>query len=342
MNTINIKAVILISIIFLVSCKKVSNRSFYYWKSTYQTTSLEREYLEKLKISKLYIKFFDVSWDESSGKAIPEAKIIFKDSTYLNYEVIPVVYITNKTLHEIKQENIAELSSNIFNLVKNLALSNKINFNELQIDCDWSDKTRNKYFGLLKYLKADLRKTKTQLSATIRLHQIKYKNITGIPPVDRGMLMFYNMGKLEAGNSLNSIFNSKDAEKYLKNKIDYPIPLDAVLPAFSWGVHERDDEIIELLNNIDIQDFQKNNNFKSAKHNIYVAENSFFFRGSYFMKNDNVKIEEILPSQSIEAARLLNKSLERKVNTIAIFHLDSLIFTKYEKEDFAKVFNTFN
>ncbi len=45
------------------------------------------------------------------------------------------------------------------------------------------------------------------LSSTIRLHQIKYRERTGVPPVERGMLMFYNMGQFSADPEARAIFD---------------------------------------------------------------------------------------------------------------------------------------
>ncbi len=74
------------------------------------------------------------------------------------------------------------------------------------------------------------------LSATIRLHQVKYFETTGVPPVKSGMLMFYNTGDLENPSEENSILNIETAELYLSGLEDYPMQLDIVLPLFSWAV----------------------------------------------------------------------------------------------------------
>ncbi|MBK8703650.1 MAG: hypothetical protein IPN33_08475 [Saprospiraceae bacterium] len=122
---------------------------------------------------------------------------------------------------------------------------------EIQIDCDWTEKTRDSYFYLLKKMREQLEPGNCALSATIRLHQVRYFKKTGAPPVDRGMLMFYNMGDVESWEEPNSILNIKKGEPYLDGAARYPLPLDVALPAFGWGVLFREGRMIRLIYPID-------------------------------------------------------------------------------------------
>jgi len=328
-------------VLFTYACKPEPERSFYYWKSVFHLSQPEREYLKDLYIRKLYIRFFDVDWDESSGMAIPLAKVRFAESIPPGIKIVPVVYITNKTLQKTRDEDISSLALKALNEVDKIASDNNFLWDELQVDCDWTKTTRGRYFKMLEVLKAGLRKRNIEISATIRLHQVKYKDITGIPPVDRGMLMYYNMGRINAGDSPNSVFNTADAAKYIDFLPDYPLPLDIALPAFSWGIHIRNGSVIGLLNNMNLSDFQDSSFFTNANTNSFTATGSFFFRGFYFMKNDVVKVEEITPEQCLLAAKQVNTVFPGSPGSVAIFHLDSLIISHYEKKDFEKAFNTY-
>jgi len=331
-----------ITILLTNACKHETHRSFYYWKSIYHLSQSEKRYLEELKISKLYIRFFDVDLDEPSGKAVPIAKIRFANDVLPRYEVVPVVYIVNKTLQKSKHQDITDLAIKILTQVQNIASSKNIAFCELQMDCDWSDNTRSNYFALLEVLETKLHEQGKTLSATIRLHQVKYKNITGVPPVDRGMLMYYNMGKITPNASPNSVFNTTDAAKYIDYLPDYPLTLDVALPAFSWGIHVRNGKVIELLNSMNSSDFENIANFTQIDSSTFTIPKSFFFRGFYFMKNDVVKVEGITPTQCNTAAQQLKSKLSKHAESVAIFHLDSLIISHYEKQDFEKVFSTYH
>jgi hypothetical protein len=122
---------------------------------------------------------------------------------------------------------------------------------ELQIDCDWTDLTRAAFFDFVTELRVLVHREGALLSATIRLHQVKYRERTGVPPVDRGMLMFYNMGGITADADTRSIFDRARAESYLARLPEYPLPLDAALPIWSWTVHTRGDRVVGLLQSTD-------------------------------------------------------------------------------------------
>lgn len=327
-------------IVIFAGCKRSSERSFYYWKTSYHLSAAEERCLTDLGVRRLYIRLFDIDWDEARNTASPIGKISFVDKPKL--EVIPVIYIVNKTLQKTAPEDVKNLAVKLLGLVNSMMISNQLKFRELQIDCDWTETTRDKYFHLLSFLKEELAKNHQIISATIRLHQVKYSAITGIPPVQRGMLMYYNMGKIDAASTRNSIFNKEDASKYVSYVSKYPLPLDVALPAFSWGVLVRGDKVIDLLNNMSLPDFKNNANFKPIDSTQLVVDSSFFFRGFYFMKNDRIKLEEISPALCLHAAHQLGEKLPHKPGTVALFHLDSLIIARYEEKKLEEIFDSFH
>ena len=200
-------------------------------------------------VDTLYLRFFDVEWETPSNSPKPVAPIIFSDEIPQQIKIIPVVYLKNevfKNLSEVLSENLAE---NVWMKISIIAKTQHINISQIQMDCDWSPSTRQKYFKFLQALNNKLKNTHIKVSATIRLHQVKYREITGVPPVNRGMLMFYNFGRLQARGELNSIFNEQEASRYTSYISEYPLPLDVVLPIFSWAIHSHHEKITGLLEN---------------------------------------------------------------------------------------------
>jgi hypothetical protein len=192
--------------------KKQTHRGFYYWKTDFRLTADEEQRIVALQIQKLYVRFFDINLN-ASNEAVPVAKIIFNSAVPANVEIVPVIFITNNTLKQISPDKILALATDMVDLAGKIATANNINYKEIQFDCDWSLQTKEKFFNLLRYAKN--RMTNQKISCTIRLHQVKYYRKTGLPPVDRGMLMFYNMGEI-ADTASNSIFNEADAAKYTR------------------------------------------------------------------------------------------------------------------------------
>ena len=179
------------------------------------------------------------------------------------------------------------------------------------------------------------------LSCTIRLHQVKYKAKTGVPPVDRGMLMYYNMGKVENLQETNSIYSPADADKYVAYVKDYRLVLDVALPIFRWGVLYRDGKPTLLLNGFTSSDFDTNVYFKHTGRNWYRVDSACFMHGFYLKEKDMIRVEEINPYICKEAAAQLAPYLRSSRPTITFFDLKPQNINRYEIADFKEIVNTF-
>ena len=323
-----------------MTCRHI-RPSFYYWKTSFNLSQRENDLLHSLNVNILYIRFFDVEWDNSANKPQPVGTINFTDDSSFYGQIVPVVYIVNKVFVNIKHDQIGNLAGNIQTLIGSILQKNRLNVREIQIDCDWTVRTRQNYFDFLDSLKSKLNPENYSLSATIRLHQVKYTKITGIPPVKRGMLMFYNMGKLDLQTGRNSIYNKKDADRYSGYIKHYPLRLDVALPVFSWAIHSRKGRILGLLNNYDEQMLSDISGIRHVGGEYYKADTAFFYHGDYFMSGDIIKLETVTPGLALEAAEDLAHNIRSSAITVALFRFDSLTIQHYEKKDFEKIFDCF-
>ena len=264
------KIIILISLILVFSLIVFSYNknqtkdiqiSFYSWENSFEEQNINE---------KLYIKVLDVNFSTKLELLKTNIKEIPKN-------FIPVIYITNETMRNI---DYSLVSKAILETLKNYK------FDEIQIDCDWSLSTRSNYFNLLEDLKEKLNK---KISATIRLHQIKYYTKTGIPPVDYGVLMYYNMSSIDDFNTKNSILDKEIAKKYHYNFDVYPLKLKLALPLYSQAIQFREEKAISLFEGVDEKDF--NNDFKKLENNKYKVLNSHYFKGRYIYKDDIFRLE---------------------------------------------------
>jgi len=327
------------------SCLKNHRRdiipAIYYWKVNFLITSNEIVFLKSINIKKMYVKFFDVDWNSYKMNAEPAGDLIITTDS-LPFEIIPTVFITNRTLANIKDSLINTLSENIYNKIfGKLSLFKKPIVKEIQLDCDWNQNTKEKYFRLIKLIKKRADKINILLSATIRLHQVKYSDKTGVPPVDRGMLMFYNMSSVSEYKTANSIFDLETAKGYLENFNSYPLYLDVVLPAFSWGALFRSNKLIALINDLKKKELFLLK-FKEIGKNRFLSTENHFLRGRYIKKNDVVRLEEISPTTTKEAAELIASHIKNNSPTIAIYNFNKELFKNYGKEDFKNIFFAFN
>jgi len=213
-----------------------------------------------------------------------------------------------------------------------------VNYKEMQIDCDWTEQSKNMYFDFLKILKKKLGAAK-KLSATIRLYQYKYRDKAGVPPVDKGMLMMYNMGNVKDFNTVNSIFDNSTAEKYIDGVAAYPLPLDFALPAFSWAVVYHNDKFSCMMRDIKpiMDDTCK---FLEKNYPMYKVTSDYVYNTVYLRRGDAVKIESINNDMLIDAAKLARKCANTDTINVAIFELDEVIRNKFSNETIEAAYNS--
>ncbi len=214
----------------------------YYWRTDFRLDSTEKAFLQQYHINKVYCRYFDVVINNEAEGPMPNATITFSDSLPEGIELIPTIYITENCMHK-RHPGLAE------KIVKRILQMNETNdiknVREIQIDCDYTAKSRKNYYEFLNEIHSQF----SQLSTTIRLHQLSME----APPVDYGVLMIYNTGDPRKFEERNPILDIRDVQPYLRSLNDYPLPLAAAYPVYSWlriinGVHiEHTVEAEEIL-----------------------------------------------------------------------------------------------
>ncbi len=324
-------------VFLLIACGKNEKPiiAFYYWKTIFKLSEKETEILKDNNVNKLYIRYFDISLNPENQQPIPLSPIRFQQNVN-NFNIVPVVFIQNKVMLS-PDLDIDGLAQKTFSLVEKINVTNKIQCNEIQIDCDWSLNSKENY---LKFIERFKKLSQKKLSATIRLHQVKYFKKTKIPNVDSGVLMYYNMGTI-APDSLNSIYNKKVADRYLKSLKKYPLHLDLALPIYSWGVHIRNQKVIGLRSKINESELKKDQNFEQINAIFFKVKQSNYKNGIFYEENDLLKIEAISPEDLLEMADELDENLAQKPKEIIFYDLDEFNLKNYEKNIFEQVISCF-
>jgi hypothetical protein len=233
----------------------------------------------------------------------------------------------------------SELAEKIIRLVAAMHKDNfpKTTYQEFQIDCDWTPSTKALYFELLKALKT---KANKRISCTLRLYPYKYPDKMGVPPVDRAMLMCYNLiGPLENLNK-NSILDLAELKPYLNHTKAYPLPLDVALPIFSWLHLYQNERFAGLITPKD----KSIENLLTKKSELWYEFNCDTVLGDYYLrKGDRAKYEKISAELVDEAIKILRKKLIFKDNySIALFHLDDANLKQYNHETINNFFTAFS
>lgn len=211
-------------------------RGIYHWKTTYNPTPWELQFLKEHNIQRLYIRLFDVAPNpeySTDYPIIPIATTYFLQPLPDSMEIVPCIYITNDALKQDNQTDL--LAARIHDRIFAMSDCNGFSFREVQLDCDWTTSTRDRYYALCKNLRQRLAHKKITLSSTMRLYQLTDTALSNLP-VDRTTLMCYNLGGLQDYHHKNSILEYSIAKQFLKLAKSLPQNMDVAYPTFGWGV----------------------------------------------------------------------------------------------------------
>ncbi len=309
----------------LFSCQKWNTHAytFYYWRTNLSLNETEKETLKNTTLPYLYTRFFDI--EKVDGKFQPVA-VITKDETFAtDKEIVPVVFIKNEIFYDITLDEIDFLAKNVATLI--MKKQQEFGFKtsaEIQIDCDWTNGTNKEYFAFLEKLKSYSQK---QITCTLRLHQVKNRELSGIPPVTKVYLMCYSTSSPLENSDRNSILDLPLLKNYLSNIGTYPLAIDVALPIFSWGIVTNHLGKHKLINALSAKDLE-NPNFKKINENkVEILKDGFYF-GNYLNKGFTLKVEEISNSQIEEVKKFLNGKISSY--NIVYYHLDAKFINHYQ------------
>lgn len=330
---------IVLGLMMTQSCQRQNANSnegnaVYYWKTTFRLNDYEREFLDKHQVTKMYVKFFDVV-DKWEG-VVPVGTLIFMDSMPQNVEIVPTVFITSDAIKRYKS-----FSKKMFDRVVAMAEANDVDFHEIQIDCDWTEESKDAYFAFMKEFRSLLKEHDIRLSTTIRLFQLPYE----VPAADYGVLMCYNTGELTDWSATNSILDPEVVKTYMPSLKGYKLPLSLAFPQFSWDVTFNKGE--NMLNisyqKIDLSDksrFKKigDNKYEVIDENMIVIDDEdYYYSGSYW-KIHYIRHEEVDINTILKVKDMVLENMAKKSTQVVIYQLDSANLSNLSDHDVEKIY----
>ena len=247
--------------------------SVYYWRTDLRLDSTERVFLSQYNINKVYCRYFDVVMNDDDTEPSPNATISFSDTLPAGIELIPTIYITEDCMHKPHKD----LAKKIVDRILQMNETNDIsNIHEIQIDCDYTSKSRQTYYKFLEEVRHQLSSKKYHLSTTIRLHQLSMP----APPADYGVLMVYNTGNPLKWQERNPILDYRDVYPYLSRLDDYPLPLATAYPVYQW---------IRNIQNVRVEHTVEAKEILKVKH-VMEKERPGLSRSiiTYHLETDNI------------------------------------------------------
>jgi len=310
-------------LMLFVSCSKEDTSkdqiAFYHWKAKADYTKSYEKVINATQADKIYMHYFDIeslrkpSWRDDGIYPTYVLKSVAKE--YQNLEIVPVVYIANNVF-KTKRLDVLKLADKLAKLIDQISLKHfDRKMKQIQIDCDWSLSTKSDYFKLLTALNKDF-----EVDVTIRLHQIKFKDTTGVPPVSKGTLMLYNMGDLR-NKTQNSILETSIVRQYVNDESTFPLKLKVALPLFSQTVVTNNTDKIKLIKNTNRAVLESDPHFKQINPTNFQVVRDTLYKGFYLAKGYNLKLEDVNDSEIISSYEAIKES-EIHIDGLIFYHLD--------------------
>lgn len=279
-------------------------RAVYYWSTVLDIDSVKARFLSEHGVRRMYVRYFDVVPGEG-GRPVPNATLRFKTAVPEGLDVVPTVYIVN----ECMAGDTAGLAEKIFSRVVRMSETNGVRgVREVQVDCDWTCRTRSRYFGFLRTLVALAKSEGIDVSVTIRLHQLA----EAPPPVERGVLMMYNTGDFTDIMCQKPILDMADAVPYLRHLSGYKLPLASAYPIYSWRILFRCGKYVGIMHRDD---------------DLPVLQGDTIVERT-------PSVGDILDAAQAVAARRKDAAQE-----VILFDLSNRNITRYNPEDYEKIYN---
>ena len=343
--------------------------AFYSWKNKFSLDSTQYEILKKYEVDHLHVKLLELSWNEDSrtvkvnNHIYPDQYENYSAEYFMEHKVTPVVFIENDLFYKTDSAGIREMAGLVKRALK-IHLVDLVFYKEhtwdnywsqlyftldvpqdntdslraiyeqfqknvvsYEFDCDWTEKTRDKYFYFLKNIRDSLQHP---TEATLRLHQYKYRDKAGIPPVNAVNLMCYNMGDFKKPQEANSIFRKETLKEYMAGQEKYPLTMNVAFPAFSWIVVFRNNKFYKLIPEVDVTEnvFVKNETccgLKKLGPNQFLVQSELRYSWSEepLQAGDLVRIEKVDAKELAEAYNYLADDLELSIPEFIIFDLSN-------------------
>jgi len=353
-------------------------RSFCYWKTNLNFEKEDDSLIRELNVKHLYIRFFDIDWNPYAKEPLPVATIQNIGLNESNPEITPSIFITNEVVLQSNKKQLDSLAGRIakrveqigikmnetkadkianaivyqkdyykqqnykrinYDSVKAIELAKlKVDFKEILIDCDWTEKSKNNYFYLLQQIKKGFPSAK--ISATIRLWQYKYASKAGIPPVDKGLLMCYNLTKPEDFKTKNSIGTSDELAEYVTHD-QYKLKLDIALPLYSWAVVFRGNQFKGILSDYD-QLRNDSIKLKKTSDSKYVLQDDVLIGQTYLRNGDEIRIEKISEDEIEKMISVLKDKIKIDNQTkVTFFSFDKKYINDYGTQNISGYYESF-
>ena len=288
-----------------------SSRAIYHWKTTFNPSPWERQFLKDHHVTRIYLHLFDVVPNGEGNDVVPVATTRFVQLPDSELEIVPTVYVSREAFD--MGVNMGVLADHIYDRIAAMMRHHGITYHEIQLDCDGGSSARFSTCQLTDRLYKRAHDDSLALSVTLRLSQLNDPH--SLPNCDRYVLMLYNTGALQNRTTRNSILDYDDVQPYLRHVSRHWVDslttagkhVDCAYPLYGWGVL-----------------FHASGQFARLVPVGQLPEKS----------NDSLRVEWGELSEIAQVQEAVNAKLApRHQRATVLFHLDSACLAHYSFND---------
>lgn len=302
--------------------------SIYWWKTVYAPDDSVSNFVSSHNIDRLYLRLFDVGLG-INGDPIPVGTLRFDSIDLPCADIVPTVYITVPAMRAMN--DLRFWASTLAERIGNMCSYHNVNFDEIQLDFDWTETTCERFFTFCEIFGDTIRSHHpgTVLSSTLRLHQLK----STPPPVDRCMLMLYNTGSFRSADTHNSIIDYDDVKPYIDQVSSYPLPLDFAYPTYKWGLAYRNGRFVGLIRDTATLAALAGNSRR------FTLRDTLNIDGSQLLPGDLVRIEQSDFREILKVKNLVERKLGTGNYSVALYHLDISNLNNYSHDEIENLYH---
>lgn len=333
---------IFLAVVFITACTPIApidnpQPSVYFWKTVFDPDSTEAAFINDFGIRKIYMRYFDVVFDQDKNALMPNATLQFRQPVPENVEVIPVVFIVEKCL----RHNVDSIAEMLVDRVVKMSETNHVpKIHEFQIDCDWTAKSEKVYFPFLQKVKDYAAAKGLKLSVTIRLHQLNM----AAPPCDYGVLMLYNTGNYANRKCVNPILYYNDVKPFLRHLKKYPLRMCVAFPNFKWQILFKKGKYSNILYSENLDDTLNFARIDSATFFVqnardipmYIGNEAFNVMLNY---GDTIFVRKAEFSEIEKVRAALNEYRPEILSQTIIYDLNSNNINNINYQQYEKIFS---
>ncbi|MFK7923618.1 MAG: hypothetical protein AB8H47_16795 [Bacteroidia bacterium] len=339
---ISFRNCLLVSITFLLlwGCGPNTVKTvFYQWESQPDWNSSTQAYLDTLATEQLFLRFFDIEWDDSRKRIVPIGSLRANLSDWEGKEVVPVIYLSENVLPHLDESQIADLAELTIDRVRRIAEPLE-QINEIQIDSNWDQENKENYFAFLRQMQTLLGEKGPRLSVCVYPQHVLQRDSMGVPPVERARFMLMEIVDPVAVEQNASLFGATIREA-ASEADDYGIPLDVGLPIGSWGVVLRNEKAISILRHLPLNLLEDRDRFEVVNAYFYRVLADTYLDGTFLYENDMIRLEALSPDQLRESIKPLAPYLSHDSISVGFFHLEVNTSAEYPPKEIRKLVDLF-